>query len=751
MRRLDTRPLDGFNDTPVERPTVFKVSLSDGRSLNYDELIGNTPAVTSTYDGVHNPQLVLGSEDSLPAWDESAYFPVGRLASFHGRNLEVLADSTTVQDRFGLMYHSLCIKGSDMSSPYFFKSPTAERDYIIHGLQESLVMERVLKASQVLREHGVRTEYICGLVLPQTFPLDGEYDPFDIKTEKTLPEFLEYLSTRFAENTAEEEDKTPLEIKTEMMERFQDCDYLISYRAMDCPIRFGEIADTGQFEVLKDFIAKAHDKPELTTQLNGIRQFDYIYRYLSRTLALNVALMHKAGVVHGFLHANNITAMGSPIDLDSCRGEILGLGDEPVTERQLLGDIYESLHSINHVIANADPDGRDSVQDHFSKGNCKFYSYLQFTEAYMQERYDTLEEQGVSLLQLLYYIQDRPLPNAVMNMILMTKMAVMAHRRLGKEEGQEFPIKIPEIQESSFTRQGLLPSSLPSRFFRDRRTALIEDTWTVQDSYPTGSEELDSHPHSMSSIIRCLALGETIEAYRQQIPHMKPAVILESLAAMLDDELLGSNDNDPEAQNARQYFQKQLEAIVDRFCEPLDEAVNPVVNELMRGELQHLADRMGELVIAGANSDVLYLENASEYSAVFQALGIDERTSIELTSEDNTSDQLASFGTSIEEPSSSSDVLVLADYRLTEQLADEVDRKGLFYTVLHGMEAERGRPTLTITGITSGKPKVHIWHGTPTPAGIKPTTVSYQKLLDRYCAENPTPTDLTLFELEPIA
>ena len=356
MRQLETKPMAGFNETQIDKPTTFNVQLANGAELGYEDVISATPGVTSAYDGYARPQLVLGIEEGLPQWDEARLYPVGRLATFHGRNIEVLADNVDIQDTFGNQFRSLCIKGSDFSDPHIFESATASRDFIVYGLQESLVMERIIRASKILREHGIGTEYICGLSVPKSFPLDKQGRAIDQKNPADFSEFLETLAGKYASEN--QNDKSPLEIKTGMIERFSDCDYLITYRALDCPYRFGELQDPEQFAKFKQFRKSITDDPSEIERIESQSVFEYLEQDFVPTLAQNLAKLHKLGLVHGFLHRNNITALGSIVDLDSMNGEALELGDSfedtsPFNRNLLLkgqiGDLFECIRGLQAV------------------------------------------------------------------------------------------------------------------------------------------------------------------------------------------------------------------------------------------------------------------------------------------------------------------------------------------------------------------------------------------------------------------
>lgn len=385
MHRIETLPLSGINTTSYDVPKVFNVTHK-GRTFTYDAIVGNTPAVTSEYDGFARPQMVLEAEQPT-AWDESRYYPVGRLATFHGRNLEILADAVEIEDEMGNQFYSLGIKGSDMSNLHLMKSVTAERDYIINGLQESLVMERVLRASRLLRENEVDTEYICGLVIPDTF-LAKQAEALLAETEiLSLPELLERLASQEAANNPAD-GKSPLETKLDLIDTFKDCDYLISYRAMNCPYRFGELRKPEQFNEFLAFARNIHP-PEVTEKLFGpdATAEDYILDYYTPVIAQNLARMHSLGLRHGFLHSNNVTALGAVVDLDSCRGEALELGDEPSKEEdysddlsKVLAGIHGALHS---VLDERQKDGTpDQSLNHFLSLSASIFLLYYFEERF---------------------------------------------------------------------------------------------------------------------------------------------------------------------------------------------------------------------------------------------------------------------------------------------------------------------------------------------------------------------------------
>jgi hypothetical protein len=364
MHRLEALPLNGINNTQLDTPKVFEVRHG-AQELTYEHVISHTPAVTTEYDALDEPQLVL-ADVALEPWSEDAHYSVGRLAPFHGRNIEVLADRVAIKDKYGNRFGSLCIKGCDFSDPHFMPSPTAQRDHVVNGLQESLVMERVLRASQLLRKKGIGTEYILGLSQPLTFPVPDSANQIAGRL-MDLPEFLDTMAGRYAVEQVDEEGKTPVEalaIKTELIDRFKDCDYLISFRAMDAPFRLGEIADLDQFEALREFLFEQPLRKRAKRFIKKATPDSFVERVAAPMFGENLGKMHKLGVAHKFLHSNNISALGSIVDLDSVYGAPLGLGDAEVDADGYITDVSQAIRSIMDVFNDmSDYDTAEEIRD----------------------------------------------------------------------------------------------------------------------------------------------------------------------------------------------------------------------------------------------------------------------------------------------------------------------------------------------------------------------------------------------------
>ncbi len=743
MRHLETKPMASFNETQIDTPAVFSVLLSGGAELDYNDVISATPAVTSEYDGYARPQLVLDSEQGLPRWDETRFYPVGRLATFHGRNLEVLADKVDIQDDFGNMFRSLCIKGSDFSDPHLFKSATASREYIVYGLQESLVMERVLRASKLLRENGIGTEYICGLSLPETFPIDKQGRAIDDKTPAQFGEFLETLSARYAAEN--QNGKSALEIKTGMIERFSDCDYLISYRAFDCPYRFGELADPEKFAEFKQFRKQNTDDPAEIERIEKQTLTGYMQREFVPNLARNLAKLRKLGLVHGFLHRDNITAIASIVDLDSVRGEALGLGDKFQGKDKLtaeIRDIFDCMEGVEMVATRAKDNevGSNSLIE-------------QFLSTYLIEAFDTPEQQDTFVLALLEYAYDvSHLSDDASSMQRCSQLIFGAYVDLHPDILETVRARIPlpteKIPDNFQRRSSMYFSLFPTALIKGWREQMLKEPNPVSGSQLKGDTYQDAALNNMKLIVKNeLAIhfvGEMMFAKIHGNEPLSVKQIMTALGSMLgelapDEEL--DDDINERLQAMQDYFYEQNKLFLGRIV--MDEHPDSFQwepHDALSAETQSkLTDYTAEarLHVAG-RAPVFYLKDEAEYAKIFQELGIDKDTEIEY----------ANMKGVQETEYNSKDTIILADHTKTHLIAchswKDQALQELFTPELFSAADPNIKPTIMIRNIRGGKPKVQIISYPKADKESFKETATYQELLEEVTPNTVQPRQLVL-------
>lgn len=712
MRHLETEPMGGINQTQIDVPRVFYVE-TNGRRLTYNEIIDNTPVISSTYDGAVNRQMVLGEEGDIPFWDASRFYPVGRLASFHGRNIDVIAP-VTVEDRHGNQFNSLCIKGTDMSNPEFMEHITAERDYIIRGFQESLVMERVIRASKILRENNVGTEYICGLTLPIKFPLDkSSGNAFDTKEAVDLPDLLEYLATDFAKKEADKSNKSPLEIKSEMIEKFQDCDYLISYRAMDCPIRFGQLdeATPSGFKLLQPYLDAARKtlsaKKREDHLPEGITRERYISDYFSFILGTNLGAMHGLGIAHGFLHSNNITALGSIVDLDSCKGEVLGFNDEPRAVGHYLADVMTAINSIKSVVGNTNVQNDQDTQDNIEKFMSKSLSIRNFLLSYVYAVYESDEERIDYIMYLLTHANE--LFDEVNEIAHIRQSLYAVYEIIIENEGPSPSMETERLLDmlkdhSTPNKDSTSLSLIPSFALKPLEKNILGEEYAHKS--PTDDKTGAYHP--FAATLHNAALDQIIKIIDNNDPSSH------SLIAAFTKKLLLEKPHEKDQRLkdfvSRIYFSQIAEDL---------EKISPEAHQKLASSSLITQDKVGEIQSPNGSIPILYLNSLEEYQQAISAL----------VGEGEISAQSIDQG-EFKLDSLDKNDLIISDALRIKPITESCIISGIddvFRVLKHATDFETLTPLIVIKDVTSANPRLHI---VSQPGhGSNEEKIDYERLL----------------------
>ncbi|MDB5164619.1 MAG: hypothetical protein JWL89_245 [Candidatus Saccharibacteria bacterium] len=709
MRRLEAEPLTGFNEALIEEPAVFEVQIGD-RSLDYQTMIGNTPAVTSTYDGLTNPQLVLGTENGLANWDSEQYYPVGRLSRDHGRSLEIRADSVYVEDQHGNRYSSLNIKGCDLSNPHFYKTLTAARDYIIYGLQESIVMERIVQASNILRAAEVGTEYICGLVMPTSFPLDTKATGLDTKRPVELPELLEHLAERFAGDQENHPDTSALEAKVEMIERFKDCHYLITYRAMDTPFRFKELANSQNYAAFQDF---SYDHNG--THKNSIGAFikkhempNYVKRLFAPNLGKNVAKMHDAGLYHGFLVEGNITALGSIVDLDSCRGEPLGLDDKPITQLDMFKDVAECLRTISEVLGKHSYDTSSSRINRQEAQKYIHWAAQNFLRFYVEERFDKKAERKRFLEEFLLHApqtKDKYEEKNQLHVYDLAQQVIDTYNNTYGFSPSEEPIALPQ-RAPQLKRSQTILKAVPPKFMRDMSLKLNDEDWTLNELHAKEIKTKRPIYSPLRTHLQNLTIEHIISQQAdEQQTRLTGAQLLYLVGCSFDrPRPRSATRKQIKAQTLDAYKQARA-AVVEQLgqFEPqmISSSLKPFFDS---GALTGLEENVGsmDLSINGKHdTDILYLEDDEQYLRVFKALGINSKSDI-FQFDQNILHRLILSRRSLKE-----DCIIIADYALALHVGECTSLAEQKLSLL-GKYYEDIKATLMVYDLKSNRPIVSV-------------------------------------------
>lgn len=286
-----------------------------------------------------------------------------KISPIHGRSYEFrVGEETTLfwSDEYGNIFTKITTKGNNLTYPNVFRNENSPSGFLLYGMQESDSIVRVLKASDLLRAAGVETETIIRLIEPGEIPVAEE--------KVSLVEFKSRLIRKVWDDNASEGDIDSIsgDLRVTRDEipalsiALSEMTLLITIRGLQtserlADLRFAKGNDIGVM------LNNAFKYVNLNEKLHAVKDFSYtpqffstdseedvcryLTEYLPRRMAINLAKMHSLGLVHVFPHSGNISTIGSFYDLDSVKGEPLGMEDSPITDQDKFNDIHHALFS----------------------------------------------------------------------------------------------------------------------------------------------------------------------------------------------------------------------------------------------------------------------------------------------------------------------------------------------------------------------------------------------------------------------
>jgi hypothetical protein len=337
MIELSTTDVPGWVHDSIQGEAVTSAELPTSREINQSTV----PVVTSKSEFIR-------LEDGKEIPSQTQLLQIG---PNHGRSFEVVANRTTRnigrlavwRDEFDNAFTSLSLKGNDFSHDSVVQSATAPSGYAAMGLLESDSLTRVLRSSRMMREAHMATEWINRVFEPSELIYKGE-----------RVSQAEY-KRRLLRDTANTEG---IEVMGKMALAIEPMTFFVTSRSMEINDRLMDLIHDDKINLPKrlQYIFRVYNslhqndpdfQPlDLTNKkdsngLTGVeRYFSVIFPTL---LATNIAKLHELGLVHSFLTAGNVTALGGIIDLDSIKGTPLGLGDDEIT----IGLKVDDLITVN--------------------------------------------------------------------------------------------------------------------------------------------------------------------------------------------------------------------------------------------------------------------------------------------------------------------------------------------------------------------------------------------------------------------
>lgn len=371
-------------------------------------------------------QVPSAIEHEAGASDERLKSP----GSNHGRSYEVNINTPEFwQDRYGNYFSTLISKGNNFSRPDVMRSLTAPSGYIPYGLQEGDAILRVLRASRLMREATVDTEWIVRVTEPKVLYFEGEpLDPAEYK-KRLLAKLIgrkmmvEDNGSDDVDDRYDDEELGTIASELKRMDFFitlralaineRALDVLTDWKALNLAViekifeTYNRLADKRAEDIealdlprklwlgtkpLSEFtdLSQVFDQNEVMIRNANIDS--YCTFVLPSLLGMNMAKMHNNGLVHRFPTLTNVTSLGGIVDLDSVSGEPLNLGDEPITIEEMAEDVnymFDDDHNrelllyftaaLDHIYAFTKPDVTQNTYAHRFKNNL-LKSYLQYRE-----------------------------------------------------------------------------------------------------------------------------------------------------------------------------------------------------------------------------------------------------------------------------------------------------------------------------------------------------------------------------------
>lgn len=380
VRSVESFPIDSVKgvELPVE---VYGLPFA---SEQLQRLLESFPAVTALPENTERNDEPL---DYLPFYEPSpeiSEYELRQPSPYHGRSFQLVGPQFEQQwqDEYGNNYGALTFKGNNYSKPGIIKSPTAAVGYIPYGLQESTVIERVVRASEVLRSRGISTEYILGLAEPKMLPWPIKGDEVGACEYVSLAEYKRRITEDYWHKLTEEErEATPY---IELFSKFQDTAFYTSLRATDTPYRVLDLVDRTIRQKVYDHVNQEHpDHPFEVSNANDDERF--LRDVIAPNLGRNLAKLH-VDLAHRFPHLGNITALGGIVDLDSVHGEGLGLGDAPVTMADRAYDLHYLTGEMPQTLPGVSLRIYHQLDAHFS-----------FTSSYLHETFKAFDSEQAAI------------------------------------------------------------------------------------------------------------------------------------------------------------------------------------------------------------------------------------------------------------------------------------------------------------------------------------------------------------------
>lgn len=394
--RTVARPLvnEVFVDVPatplfVENlPTVDRImdySIGTDTRGRTTETLMQTSADLVRYSYKHSEQLRKGEIGAVAVKiAASGAFP-------HQRSINWMEAEDTVPESIvvqGKEYSGISTKGADYYLPRIvFDEHYPVTHARINGLMTADFARRTVDVSNWLLKEGINSEVVWSVSRPERFPWTEVTEKDGLTSYTREKELLstEEFKGKLLERARRDNTTLPSSrrIDLDRMEQYlKETDLVVvnrattvPFRLSDLPVPFGEerLPHTSpkaefvfmlnrmfaylnqnrpaeqQFRTLQRSTKQSSSEEKAAITKANDEEITKFFDYFADNLGQQVGTLHKKGVAHGFLHAGNITADGTFVDIDSLHGS--PLGDREITQENIIRDVAWAMRAIRNAIS----------------------------------------------------------------------------------------------------------------------------------------------------------------------------------------------------------------------------------------------------------------------------------------------------------------------------------------------------------------------------------------------------------------
>ncbi len=357
-----------------------------------------------------------------------------RISTTHGRSVDdrILRDAAMWSDQYGNIFGSRSYKGAPLNDVGIITyDSTARYGLRINGLKDSLVLARIFRASDFLREHGLETERITGMEKVTHVPIKNHIFPIEEWKKAVVRQARNLLGkkgeilvqTDAFSKYLDRADFYVLDREMQVSERLVDLHQMLFFPEMNDKII---IPNQGDFELAYYAGNDIHfifSRKQLQFRLQKIfnwvntyelqhgRQsgFDaynnksvlrYFQEYLPDKIGNYLGRLNGLGIVHGYASWHNWSAVGTLYDLDSVHGKPLFNTDDSISNEDQKRDVLLTIDAIRTLYG--DHSNRNIVTIHGQQ-----FVYNGYLEQISKQSNDVLRNEA-TVRFLKSYIRSLP-------------------------------------------------------------------------------------------------------------------------------------------------------------------------------------------------------------------------------------------------------------------------------------------------------------------------------------------------------